>query len=138
MAKKKKKNPGKVTFHDNKVRIEFKSNTESILFEDISSLSSSKHYVWNWKWIIIGFFAMYIPLLIAKALELDGLAYLAFSLVGIGCFIGGFVMAVKKKNKWDIVIVETRGGKQVYFSVDDGNGIETVDAIENEKRKYIN
>ena len=47
-------------------------------------------------------------------------------------------MAVKKKNKWDIVIVETRGGKQVYFSVDDGNGIETVDAIENEKRKYIN
>ena len=81
---------------------------------------------------------MYILLLIAKALELDGLAYLAFSLVGIWCFIGGFVMAVKKKNKWDIVIVETRGGKQVYFSVDDGNGIETVDAIENEKRKYIN
>ena len=124
MAKKKKKNPGKVTFHDNKVRIEFKSNTESILYEDISSLSSSKHYVWNWKWIIIGFFAMYIPLLISKALELDGLANLPF-------------MAVKKKNKWDIVIVETRGGKQVYFSVDDGNGIETVDAIENEKRKYI-
>jgi threonine dehydratase len=80
---------------------------------------------------------MYIPLLIPRILELDGLANLPFSLLGIGCFIGGFVMAVKKKNKWDIVIVETRGGKQVYFSVDDGNGIETVDAIENEKRKYI-
>ena len=137
MAKKNKKNPGKVYFKDNKVRIEFKKTTESILFEDISSMSNSKGSAPKVLYIIGGFVLFYIVMMLTvQTTESGGPLTVIGSIIVVACMIGGFILAYKKKDKWDIVIVETRGGKEVIFSVPDGQGIETVDSIEDEKRKH--
>lgn len=133
-AKKIKKNPGHVSFNDNKLRIEFKDSTESILFEDISSMSNSKVEIANGKYILLGLLLFFVFAIVAVSIESDAGAYIL--LIGILGMIALIVLAYRKKIGWDDVVVETRGGKEVKFSVERGKGIETVDSIENEKRKH--
>ena len=137
MAKKNKKNPGKVGFLDNKLRIEFKltNSTESILFEDISSMSSSKVWGLNWLYILLGFIFFIIMAIIGVSVG-DSEAGPVIVVIGVAGTVAGFILSIIFKKIWDDVVVETRGGKQVKFSVPEGKGIETVDSIENEKRKH--
>jgi len=137
MAKKNKKNPGKVGFLDNKLRIEFKltNSTESILFEDISSMSSSKVWGLNWLYILLGFIFFIIMTIIGVSVG-DSEAGPVIVVIGVAGTVAGFILSIIFKKIWDDVVVETRGGKQVKFSVPEGKGIETVDSIENEKRKH--
>ena len=137
MAKKNKKNPGKVGFLDNKLRIEFKltNSTESILYEDISSMSSSKVWGANMLYILLGFIFFIITNIIAFSVG-DSEAAPVIAVIGVAGTVAGFILSIIFKKIWDDVVVETRGGKQVRFSVPEGKGIETVDSIENEKRKH--
>ena len=137
MAKKNQKNPGKVGFLDNKLRIEFKltNSTESILFEDISSMSSSKVWGLNWLYILLGFIFFIIMAIIGVSVG-DSEAGPVIVVIGVAGTVAGFILSIIFKKIWDDVVVETRGGKQVKFSVPEGKGIETVDSIENEKRKH--
>ena len=137
MAKKNQKNPGKVGFLDNKLRIEFKltNSTESILFEDISSMSSSKVWGLNWLYILLGFIFFIIMTIIGVSVG-DSEAGPVIVVIGVAGTVAGFILSIIFKKIWDDVVVETRGGKQVKFSVPEGKGIETVDSIENEKRKH--
>ena len=137
MVKKNKKNPGKVGFLDNKLRIEFKltNSTESILYEDISSMSSSKVWGANMLYILLGFIFFIITFIIAFNVG-DSEAAPVILVIGVAGFVAGFILSIIFKKIWDDVVVETRGGKQVRFSVPEGKGIETVDSIENEKRKH--
>ena len=137
MAKKNQKNPGKVGFLDNKLRIEFKltNSTESILFEDISSMSSSKVWGLNWLYILLGFIFFIIMTIIGVSVG-DSEAGPVIVVIGVAGTVAGLILSIIFKKIWDDVVVETRGGKQVKFSVPEGKGIETVDSIENEKRKH--
>ena len=134
-AKKIKKNPGHVSFNDNKLRIEFKDSTESILFEDISSMSNSKVEGANGRYILLGLL-FFIFMAIVSGIVQNSDVSPVFAIIGLAGVIAGVVLAFIKKIRWDNVVVETRGGKEVKFSVPSGKGIETVDSIENEKRKH--
>jgi len=50
-----KRNPGKFSFEDNKLRISNLDGISSVLFEDISSISYKSNSMNNLKWVLIGF-----------------------------------------------------------------------------------
>jgi len=132
-----KKNPGNVSFQENKLRIEFKDATESILYEDISSMSNNKVSVPNMIYSGLGFLFLVVMWIIGlNFFSPDSATASVFIYIGLAGLIAGFIISAIKQKKWDDVVVETRGGKEVRFSVPEGKGIETVDSIENEKRNH--
>ncbi len=119
----KKKNPGKFSFEENKLRITNQQGVSSVLFEDISSISYRSAYAPNWLYTIGGLFLI---ITMSKSMNES-----VIMLVAITSGVLTFVLAFK----WDDVIIETRGGMLLSYSVDQGEGINQVDKIENEKRK---
>ena len=56
-------------------------------------------------------------------------------LFGLIICIGFLVYSIVNKIKWDNVIIETRGGLLLFYSVNEGEGINQVNRIEEEKRR---
>lgn len=126
--------------NDNKVRVEKDGESHSVLFEDIASISVIKvgnpaipNYLMG---LGAGFIIFVITAFMQILTDLDAL------IVGvIGFFLGAIAAAVVallfKSNAevWDNVVIETRGGKKIFYSVDMGMGKNDMDIIEAEKRK---
>ena len=125
-----KRNPGKYSFDDNKLRISNLEGTSSVLFEDISSISYKSNSMNNLKWVLIGF-------IISIILSIFGGYNHSYSTVVFGMIvlIGFTVYSFIDKLKWDDVTVETRGGKLLSYSVDFGQGENQVEEIEKLKRE---
>jgi hypothetical protein len=129
-----KKNPGSFSIDDNKLRITNLTGQTSVLFEDISSISFKKNSIPNRNYIIIGIilwlgggvFGNY------KTYPGSGDSQLGvvFSSIGVILIILSFFFRLK----FDDVIVETRGGMLLSYSVDEGKGSNQVDMIEEQKR----
>lgn len=134
---KNKLNPGSFSINDNKLRIKNLIGETSVLFEDISSISFTKNSVPNIKYIYYGIISFILGIFIGN---------LNKSLNDIGtitCIIGLIVILLPFFNdnfriKFDDVIVETRGGMLLTFSVQDGEGSNQVDLIEKQKRLMTN
>ena len=54
----------------------------------------------------------------------------------IGFFIYAYYMVFTKRIKYDNVVIETRGGKIITFSVDPGKGKDVMEKIEDDKRSH--
>jgi hypothetical protein len=125
-----KRNPGKFSFEDNKLRISNLEGISSVLFEDISSISFKSNSINNLKWVLIGF-------LISIVLSILG-GYngsIPTIIFGMIIMIGFVIYSYMDKIKWDDVTVETRGGKLLSYSVDHGQGENQVEEIEKLKRE---
>jgi len=83
--------------------------------------------------ICILFFGMMIVSINTKANEGDSVLLLFF-IVGIGIIVYGYI----NKIIWEDVIVETRGGMLLSYSVDQHKGQIEVNRIENSRRSSIN
>ena len=124
-----KRNPGRFSFEDNKLRISNLNGMSSVLFEDISSISYKSNSMNDLKWIGIGFLFLLIFGIYGGSNKNSTLVILGYI-----CFFGGIIYSFMNKIKWDDVTVETRGGKLLSYSVDFGLGENQVEEIEKLKR----
>ena len=118
-----KKNPGSFSIDGNKLRVTNSSGLSSVLFEDISSISFKSISIPNIIFTIIGI--------------LLGLMFVMNQAFGLGMLIilVGGILAFVYPNKWEDVLIETRGGMLISYSVEVGEGIKQVNLIEDQKRK---
>jgi len=131
---------GEYTLTDNKVRVNFIDGSESVLFEDISSISYRTIKSPNWKIVGIWFGVVCVSAIFAaliyERIILEGqFVYFLISLLGL---LFGFIMMFLTKdiNLCDNVFIETKGGKQIVFSVECGFGAEKMEQIENDRRNF--
>ena len=124
------KKVGAYSLADGKIRINYESGTESVLFEDVSSLSwkSCGHPNFKYLALMLGVFPGILLMQTNLAL---GCA------VAFGSIFVAFIVAVAIQVKFDNVIIETRGGKIIVFSVDAGNGMSVMTKIEDDKRNHV-
>ena len=143
LEKKERNNGSYALDMDNKkISVTLSNGQHSILFEDIASTSfKTFHYkktvkaVQSFKTnLITGLsFGLGIFLMIEK---------IVFDFpwwVGILVIIGGFIFSGQKQDTlervaWDNVTIETQGGKQITYSVKNGQGKVDIDAIEEARR----
>jgi|688.fasta_scaffold956105_1 hypothetical protein len=125
-----KRNPGKFSFEDNKLRISNLDGISSVLFEDISSISYKSNSMNDMKWIWLSILFMII--FVSLGISYDNST---IGVLGYICFLGGIIYSFMNKIKWDDVTVETRGGKLLSYSVDIGEGENQVEEIEKLKRE---
>ena len=125
-----KRNPGKFSFEDNKLRISNLEGTSSVLFEDISSISFKSNSMNNLKWVFIGFIISMFFIILGG--YNDSIPTIVFGMI---VFIGFIIYSFMDKIRWDDVTVETRGGKLLSYSVDFGHGENQVEEIEKLKRE---
>lgn len=119
-----RKKLGTISFLDNKVRINYSDGTDSVLFEDISSISYKSIDLPN---VLVFFLCLILGM--AISIFASNLYLLIPS-----CIVAIILMFVLR-IKFDNVIIETRGGKLLYYSVIYGQGKEQMELIETEKRK---
>lgn len=123
---------GTYSIVDNKVRINYNNGTDSILFEDISSISyktiSQPNLVNSFICTILGFII---------SLAGSGSGNFSISILGIIIIFLGFILAFVFKNEYDNIIIETRGGKLIFFTVDHGSGKKYIDKIEEDRRNNL-
>ena len=120
-----KKKFGSVSFIDNKVRINYNDGTDSVLFEDISSISYKSIKQPNFLLIGLPCWLLCIILIITNP---------AFYFFTLFIMVIGTILMFVFPIKFDNVIVETRGGKLLVYSVESGTGGKQMEKIETEKR----
>jgi hypothetical protein len=125
-----KRNPGKFSFEDNKLRISNLDGISSVLFEDISSISYKSNSMNDLKMVLIGFVICIFFTIIGSMNN-----SVPIILFGGVCMTGFVIYSFMNKIKWDDVTVETRGGKLLSYSVDFGHGEKQVEEIEKLKRE---
>jgi hypothetical protein len=118
-----KKNPGSFSIDGNKLRVTNRAGLSSVLFEDISSISFKSLSIPNFIFIILGIILGFMMVMN----QASGLGMLIILLGGILAFV--------YPNKWENVLIETRGGMLISYSVEVGEGIKQVNLIEDQKRK---
>jgi hypothetical protein len=135
---KSKKNPGNFSINDNKLRITNLTGQTSVLFEDISSISFKKYSIPNRKFLIYGIILWLGGGIFGNYKTYSGSGNsqlgIVFSSIGVILVILSFFLRIK----FDDVIVETRGGMLLSYSVDEGKGSNQVDLIEEQKRLMTN
>jgi hypothetical protein len=128
-----KRNSGSFSVSDNKLRIQNSTGQSSILFEDISSITWKKISIPNLIIITIGFIILFVGMMFVS-INTEGndgnSVLLLFFVVGIGIIVYGCI----NKIIWEDVIVETRGGMLLSYSVDQHEGQIEVNRIENARR----
>ncbi len=132
------RNPGGFSITNNKLRIENSNGQTSVLFEDISSITWQTRKLPNQILISVGAVMLFLgPIYAATIGSSNNISdsslnnwVLFIVIIAIGLIIYGMT----KKNIWDDVIVETRGGMLVSYSVDNGKGEIEVNKIEDAKR----
>jgi hypothetical protein len=131
------KNPGSFSISDNKLRIQNSSGQSSVLFEDISSITWKRHSIPNTMFVFIGILiAIMGPSFVATNSKNGDSGFMIFLtlLIGAGIAIYGFYV----KTIWEDVIVETRGGMLLSYSVEENEGAIEVNRIENARRGNSN
>ena len=128
-----KRNSGSFSVSDNKLRIQNSTGQSSVLFEDISSITWKKISIPNLIIITIGFIILFVGMMFVS-INTEGndgnSVLLLFFVVGIGIIVYGCI----NKIIWEDVIVETRGGMLLSYSVDQHEGQIEVNRIENARR----
>jgi hypothetical protein len=142
---KSKNNPGSFSINDNKLRITNLNGETSVLFEDISSISFKKSFSRNLMYLIIGIVTYLIGVTLGNSYKGDNyrpnIIGLDISEVSILICVTGLILIILyfiKKLKYDDVIVETRGGMLLTYSVKEGEGKNQVNLIEEQKRLMTN
>ena len=108
-----------------------RGSLESVLFEDVSSLSWTSCSKANPK----GYLFFLLPFVFTFFIDELGIStYLA---LGVAAVVAGAWYAFSNKVKWDNVILETRGGKKITFSVEKGEGMTVMEKIEEDKRNHV-
>ena len=135
-----KRNPGKFSIQDNKIRIQNLDGQSSVLFEDISSITWVKRSIPNMTLVSVGIVLLFSgPLSIltigATRQTHNDSTFNVLALLLILGSIALIIYGLANKTIWDDVIVETRGGALLSYSVDENMGSDEVDKIEDEKRK---
>ncbi len=134
--------PGNLSFEDNKLRVSTDNDITSVLFEDISSLSVRKGSSVNFKMVVFGIISLFIGYIISKIfyveieMSFDSVSFWKnlksiFYIVGVIFIIFSFI----SREYWDNVVVETRGGQLIIFSVLEGDGMKYLEDIELKKRR---
>jgi len=123
--------PGSYSVDGNKFRVTNLLGMNSVLFEDISSISFIKCSRPNWKYLIYSFLVLFFFGILEGLFKNDGV------IIGLGFLIFSGIMfyILIKPIRWENVIIETRGGMKLVYSVEVGEGLTHVDNIEKEKRK---
>ena len=116
---------GKVSFTDNKVRVTYKTGLESVLFEDISSIS------WNTRSLPNPYILLIGSVIGVVVMFFDEL-FLGASIVLVSSILMFFIHI-----KWDDIEIETKGGKLVTYAVDKGKGAGQMNLIEKKKREIV-
>jgi|688.fasta_scaffold1195180_1 hypothetical protein len=123
---------GEVSFDDNKVRIHFETATESVLFEDIASISYKQVAAGNPKVLMAGMslaaLIFFLGLLLGNTLQLF---LFAVSVVFLTIVLTFTIF----KMIWDEVEIESKGGKIISYSVVKGKGRASMELIETKKRE---
>ena len=136
--------PGNLSFEDNKLRVSTQNDITSVLFEDISSLSVRKGSGVNFKFVVFGIISLFIGYIISKVFYVEiEMSFDSFSLwknLKSLFYLGGVVLIILSfinREYWDNVVVETRGGQLIIFSVLEGDGMKYLENIELKKRRVI-
>jgi len=132
-----KRNPGSFSVSDNKLRIQNSTGQSSVLFEDISSITWRQMSIPNINLLFIGIFILFFGMMFVSITtkgDFAGFELLIPLLVGFGLII----YALINKIIWEDVIVETRGGMLLSYSVDKNQGQNEVNRIENARRLKAN
>jgi hypothetical protein len=125
------KKSGNVSFDENKVRIRYSDGMDSVLFEDIASVSYCRAWGPNYSVILLAI--LIFILFIVLAFKIPSL-YALF--LGLIISIITLILAYTRfKHEWENVIVESRGGGLFLYSTDLYKGHEQVELIEEERRK---
>ena len=134
--------PGNLSFEDNKLRVSTQNDITSVLFEDISSLSVRKGSGVNFKFVVFGIISLFIGYIISKVFYVEiEMSFDSFSLwknLKSLFYLGGvvlFILSFINREYWDNVVVETRGGQLIIFSVLEGDGLKYLEDIELKKRR---
>jgi len=122
---------GKWSIDENKIRVTYTLGADSVLFEDISSISfkSRAESVTSVRTIILSFLGTGSCAGTAHDDSLGAAALLFLLIPLISFFADGSIF-------WDDVEIETRGGKIIRYSTDQGNGASEIDRIEAAKRDW--
>jgi len=126
---------GTYNLADGKIRINYSSGTESVLFEDVSSLS--------WKACKKGnplALLLLIPVVLgflSPDLIFGFIGVQSYLIVSIGSVVATIFVLLRYPIRWDNVIIETRGGKNIEFSVEEGEGMDVMTKIEEDKRNHV-
>ena len=120
------KNSGSFSISENKLRVRNRTGQSSVLLEDISSITWAKRSMLNSNLVIIGFITIFIGPIVGYGLfERES--------VGLILLFAGFAICtygLRNKVLWDDVIIETRGGLLLTYSVEAGLGESETDKIE--------
>lgn len=134
--------PGTLSFDDNKLRVSTENEITSVLFEDISSLSVRKSSGVNFKYVVFGIISLFIGYIISTVYYYDiEMSFDSFNLwknLKILFYLLGFILIILSfinREYWDNVVVETRGGQLIIFSVLEGDGLRYLEDIELKKRR---
>jgi hypothetical protein len=123
---------GTYSIVDNKIRISYNNGTDSVLFEDISSISFKSISYAN---ILLAFGCTFLGLIISFSGSFSGKPDIG--ILGIIIIIVGIILAYVFKIEYDNIIIETRGGKLIVFTVDHGSGKKYIDKIEEDRRNTL-
>ena len=130
-----KRNNGHFSIKEGKIIVNNETGQSSVLIEDISSISWKRKFSRgpNWNYLIISLIVMFSGMFLPKSG--DNFAIFVLMLFVGAIFVGLSMQALK--IEWDDVIIETRGGMLMIYSVDLGKGIKEVNLIETQKRVIV-
>ena len=121
---------GQWSIQGEKIRVVYADGTDSVLLEDISSVSFKLCHRPNvsGRTIILGLVGAvtFFPVM-AEILHPVFLGLLLTPLIS---------MYLDKPIEWDSVGIETRGGKIISYSIEKGKGASEIDRIEAAKRDW--
>lgn len=127
---------GKYSISDNKVRVNYQDGSESVLFEDISSISYKTINTPNFL-ISLGCTFLGFIILIIGCSSGNPKTIITTAIISVVIIVIGIILMYVIRKKFDNVIIETRGGKEIVFSVEYGTGSTQMEKIENTKREYV-
>lgn len=123
---------GTYSIVDNKIRISYNNGTDSVLFEDISSISFKSISIVN---LLLSISCSVLGGIISFSGSFSGKTEIG--ILGILIIIIGLILGFVFKNEYDNIIIETRGGKLIIFTVDHGSGKKYIDKIEEDRRNNL-
>ncbi len=129
--------PGNISYENNKITVETDVNSTSVLFEDISSLSYRKNSQFlgdrNLQQIgVVLFFIGFISCIVTLGSTTSKLGLF----LNLGSMVLILIGIFSNKVEFENVFIETRGGRIVYFSVDEYSGEEVISSIEEKRREF--
>jgi len=110
---------GNYSISNNKLQVNYQDGIESVLFEEIASISNKAI---NNPIVIFPLVCYFLGLIIIFI----NLSNTSMILLGIFIIILGMVLIFVARKKWDNIIILTHTGNEIVFSVEFGKGDEIV------------